>query len=187
MPAWERQDNRREIFLTLFDKSLTFTELLKETGFSRSTLSKHLKDLQDAKVVEKAIEKGKVVYRTTLNEERILSELKKTTFNSIMRLISMYYPELHRLTELHLRLNVKSVILSKKRKAEGKPPITIEEFKKDPMFQEFVDICQNIKQRSQETTKIWKRYYDAEKKSFKKSFWEVMQKISIEELRKGGK
>ena len=65
LPQWERQDNRAEVLSKILEQSLTFTELLKETGFSRSTLTQHLKDLQRTADVEKAIENNRVIYKPT--------------------------------------------------------------------------------------------------------------------------
>jgi len=65
LPEWERQDNKTKVLLKILEKPLTFTELLKETGFSRSTLTQHLKDLRKAKEIEKAIENNRVIYKLT--------------------------------------------------------------------------------------------------------------------------
>ena len=67
-----------------FEKSLTFTELLGETGFAKSTLTTHLSDLKESGIIEKALEKDRVVYRLTLNEEKILINIP---FNVIKYLL----------------------------------------------------------------------------------------------------
>jgi DNA-binding transcriptional regulator GbsR (MarR family) len=70
--------NQLFIFLTLIDRPLTFSELLKETGFSRPVLAKHLKVLQKKGSITKDTVKqgetsnskeiGKVVYRVKTSE-----------------------------------------------------------------------------------------------------------------------
>jgi len=62
---WIEEENREKILLSLKKASLRFKELLKETGVSRATLSKHLKELEREMSIEKIYnteEKG-VVYR----------------------------------------------------------------------------------------------------------------------------
>ena len=70
-PEWEREDNRTKIFSTIFDKSMTFMELKNHTGFAKSTLSSHLKELQELGIIEKALVNDRVVYQTSLNEEAL--------------------------------------------------------------------------------------------------------------------
>lgn len=82
--------NELHVFLTLIKKPLTFSELLKETGFSKPVLAKHLRALQaDESVCRDTIkadetsnpkEVGKVVYRIISNQisPLIVDAIKKT-------------------------------------------------------------------------------------------------------------
>jgi DNA-binding HxlR family transcriptional regulator len=70
--------NQMSVFLTLLRKPLTFSELLKETGFSKPVLAKHLKASQaDGWICKDTIkadetsnpkEIGKVVYRVVSDQ-----------------------------------------------------------------------------------------------------------------------
>ena len=70
--------NRLIVFLTLVDKPLTFSELLKKTEFSRPVLAKHLRILQKRGSILKDTVKygetsnpeeiGKIVYRVKTSE-----------------------------------------------------------------------------------------------------------------------
>ena len=75
--------NRLGIYLRLYDKPLTFSELLDVTGFSKPVLTKHLKTLQAKGWIEKDTIKqaeterpeeiGKMVYR--MNAELVIPSL----------------------------------------------------------------------------------------------------------------
>jgi DNA-binding transcriptional ArsR family regulator len=79
------RQNRLVIFLTLIDKPLTFSELLRETGVSRPVLAKHLKVLQRNGSIDKDTVKqdettnpaeiGKIVYR--VKTEMIIPDIVK--------------------------------------------------------------------------------------------------------------
>lgn len=123
LPEWEREDNRAKIFFTLIQNPLTFTEILNETRLSRSTLTQHLKDLQKQQVVEKAIMHGKVVYRPTLDEEGMLNEIKRASFDGLLSLISAINRNLAMSIEVLLRVLVKYTVYFKtKELRDGKKP-----------------------------------------------------------------
>ena len=128
LPRWERSDNRSVIFKKVLDKSQTFTELLNDTGFSRATLSNHLTVLQDEGLIEKALEDGRVVYTSILDEEKIKSEFKKMNYDFLIEMLDEQTPSLGLFFQMLMIWVVKSQILQKRRILEGKPPLTKEEF-----------------------------------------------------------
>jgi len=95
LPEWERLENRQKIYLTLLGKPLTFTELQKKTGFARSTLSQHLKDMLKSGVINKAIKDGKVVYITAKDKHKIESELLKLRLNAFLEFVSKTDPNIY--------------------------------------------------------------------------------------------
>lgn len=125
-PEWESDENKKRIFIALLNRPASFTELLKQFGFSTATLTKHLRVLEKEKVIERTIEKGRV-YRVVLNEETILSELKSMHFNTLLALISNIYPDLAKLWEGYLKSLTKVVIQFKKRELEGKLRLSAKE------------------------------------------------------------
>ena len=94
-PEWERLENRQKIYLTLLRGPLTFTELQKGTGFARSTLSQHLKDMFKSGVINKAIKNGKVVYITVKDKHKIESELLKLRLNAFLEFVSKTDPNIY--------------------------------------------------------------------------------------------
>jgi DNA-binding transcriptional ArsR family regulator len=115
--VWESQANRTKIFLTLLDESMTFSELLEETGFSRSTLSTHLKALQKSGVIERAVQKEKIVYRTVLDTNKLVSEMSQINlglFLLILEVVDSEYAKnfrsmLAKVTGKIIEVKVKSV------------------------------------------------------------------------------
>lgn len=123
LPEWEKESNRAKIFFTLIQNPLTFTKILNEIGLARSTLTQHLKDLQQQQVVEKAIMNGRVVYRLILDEEKMLDEIKRASFDGLLSLISAINRELAMFIEMLLRILVKSTVYFKTRElVDGKKP-----------------------------------------------------------------
>lgn len=65
MPAkYQRQvwrENERDLIRILNKESLTFTELIKKSGLSRSVINQHLKDLEARGMICKQYEKGKIL------------------------------------------------------------------------------------------------------------------------------
>jgi len=129
-PEMEKLDNRSRILSILLNKSLTFTEVLKESELSRATVSKHLDELQKLEVIEKAIENDRVVYRLTPNEEALESELLKTNYDFLLKILSSIDPGMELLMRISTKLTTHLIILNRKRMIDGKPPITEEEWKK---------------------------------------------------------
>lgn len=127
LPAWEREDNRANIFTLLLEKSLTFGELLDEVGLSRSTLSGHLSDLQQDGLIEKAIKNNRVVYQTTLDAEKIEAEFKKLSYDMLVNIAEKSQPGLDKFLKILMVLVVKFRVLASKRKLEGKPELSFEE------------------------------------------------------------
>jgi len=142
-PEWERENNRTQIIFTLLEKSLTFTELLNETGLARSTLSNHLKELQEQQIIEKAIENGRVVYRTMLNEEIIESEMQIATYDLLLKLLSKERPGAGLFLKLLVKWSVHARIINKKREIEGKKPLTKDELIKEATHAVFNSLSQD--------------------------------------------
>lgn len=126
-PEWEREDNRTKIFSTIFKESMTFTELRNHTGFAKSTLSSHLKELKEYGVIEKALENDRVVYRTSLNEEALEAEFKRKNFDSILHYLLQSSPEIGVWFKVSMKLAVRTIIFNKKRELDGKPPLPDDE------------------------------------------------------------
>lgn len=57
--ARPRLESRQRILMALRGGGRTFTELLKETGLTRPTISKHLKWMMDERLVERVDNRGK--------------------------------------------------------------------------------------------------------------------------------
>jgi DNA-binding transcriptional regulator GbsR (MarR family) len=82
--------NEIRVLLALVEKPLTFTELLKETGFSKPVLTKHLKTWMKENAIYKdtikpdettnPMEVGKIVYRSNSKQmiPDIITALEKT-------------------------------------------------------------------------------------------------------------
>lgn len=124
---WEREDNRTKLFYTLLNKPRTFTELLEETEFARSTLTKHLKYLSQRQIIERAIEDDRIVYRIIYDEERLLSEIRSMHYDLIIEIISQVEPLLAILLESYFNSLVKVMIHFNKMKIEGKREISTKE------------------------------------------------------------
>ena len=93
LPEWEKLENRQEIYLTLLGEPLTFTELQERTGFAKSTLSQHLKDMLKSGAINKAIKDGKVVYITVKDKHKIESELLKLRLEAFLEFVSKTDPD----------------------------------------------------------------------------------------------
>jgi len=127
LPEWEKDENKRHLFKLILAKPSSFKELLKQTRFSTATLSKHLDTLEKQKLIEKAIEKGRIVYRATLNEEALLSEIKAMSFEMLIGILSYIEPNLAKIWETLPKALTKEIIYFKKRELEGKPPLSAKE------------------------------------------------------------
>jgi DNA-binding transcriptional regulator GbsR (MarR family) len=117
-PIWERQDNRKKVFSALLRKPMTFTELLETTNLSKATLSSHLKKLQKENMIERTIDKR--IYRVILNENRLIDEIKATTFDVLMELLKeSNLSEIAQIFEEMVRIVTINIIELKKREALG--------------------------------------------------------------------
>jgi len=87
-------ENLAKVFLTIAQKRLSFSELLKETRLSRPILMKHLRTLQEKDAIYKDIIKsidtlnrseiGKIVYKVKEDEmEKFLMEAINTNFTIV--------------------------------------------------------------------------------------------------------
>jgi len=105
--------NQLNVFLTLLGQPFTFSELLRETGFSRPVLAKHLRALQaDGCICKDTVkadetsnpkEVGKVVYRVISN--LILPEIVE----AIEKTLQMPKPEMDEKTKVELRLHFEGI------------------------------------------------------------------------------
>jgi len=130
LPEWEKDENKRHLFRLILAKPASFKELLEQTTTmfsSTATLSKHLNTLEKQGLIEKAIEKGKTVYRATLNEETLLSEIRAMSFDMLLGILSVTAPDLAKIWEVFPKALTKVIIHFKKRKVEGKPSLSPQE------------------------------------------------------------
>ena len=88
------RDNRAKIYFSLITKPMNFDEIVDETHLSRRTVNNHLHSLVNEGFLEKEMHEGKLVYKITLNKERILEELKKDMFISLMTAAAHFFPTL---------------------------------------------------------------------------------------------
>ena len=109
-PKWEKEDNINTIFYALLQKPQTFTELKKTSGLAKSTLSQHLKELQKTKLIEKALEEERIVYRTRYNEESIRARIRETRYDVLISVISNLDPELAKKLDAFIDLLAKTLI-----------------------------------------------------------------------------
>jgi len=105
--------NQLHVFLTLLRQPLTFSELLKETGFSKPVLAKHLRALQaDGCICKDTVkadetsnpkEVGKVVYRIISNQilPLIVEAIEKT--------LQMPKPDWDEKSKVELRLHFEGI------------------------------------------------------------------------------
>lgn len=98
-----REEGQVKIIRALLEKPLTFTELIKGTGFSKPTLSNHLKVLRVEKVIEKALdEMDRVVYRITIDHKRLYQEFKVVAFDTVLDVLERTYPKIRLLVEVFI-------------------------------------------------------------------------------------
>lgn len=88
------RENRARIFLLLSKESLTFDQIVEKSTLSRATVNGHLKALVKEGFIEKTLEKGRIVYTIVFNKEKIIEELKKDLFVSLMTTVSQFFPTL---------------------------------------------------------------------------------------------
>jgi DNA-binding MarR family transcriptional regulator len=88
-PQWQKEENRKKIFLALMKEPLAFSGLLEELHMSRGALAGHLRELQEKKIIERTRRNRKRVYQVAFdNEEKIIDELKAIHFDMLFTLFS---------------------------------------------------------------------------------------------------
>lgn len=87
-------DNRAKIYLSIMTKPMRFDEIVDKTHLSRSTVNNHLHNLVNEGFLEKETQDGRLVYKITLNRERISEELKKDMFISLFTAAAHFFPTL---------------------------------------------------------------------------------------------
>jgi DNA-binding MarR family transcriptional regulator len=101
--------SREKIITFLLDKPYTFTELLGLTGYSRSTLTSHLKALQGDKVIEKKLDEDDgAVFSLTLDSDRLLLEMKSFAFETVMAYLNTFQPQVGVLMRVVVKAAIKT-------------------------------------------------------------------------------
>jgi DNA-binding transcriptional ArsR family regulator len=128
-PEWEKEENRKKIFLALLKEPLNFEKLREKLQISRGTLAKHLRELEEKRIIEKARINGKRVYQIAFdNEERILDELKSTHFDLLLKaLAELVDPLFIDFWKSYSQTLLKTIIFLKKRELMDKPRISAKE------------------------------------------------------------
>lgn len=111
------KENRETILFTIAKQPVIFKELVEKcpTIKSRATLSKHLKDLQEDGIIEKAISNGKVVYQIkSFDEETVLAELKIGFFDSFSEILSLVFPSVEERVIMFLKSLSKEIVQYRK-------------------------------------------------------------------------
>jgi len=129
LPEWEREENRKKIFLTLLKDPLTFTELLKTLPISRGTLAGHLKDLEEANIIERTRRKGKRVYQVIFgDEEKIMDEIKSAHFDLLLKILSDFTdPLIFDIWKSYSECLLRGIIYFKRRELMGEPRLSAKE------------------------------------------------------------
>jgi DNA-binding transcriptional ArsR family regulator len=102
----------------LYEEPKAFTTLLNTIDLSRSTLSIHLKQLQEAGVIEKAIKNNEVVYQTIPNEEKWLSEIKRMSFDYALAYLCAINPEMGFFVQVMSKLLVRIAVTKRNKMIE---------------------------------------------------------------------
>lgn len=129
LPEWEKKDNRKKIFLALMNKPLSHKELLEELQISRGTLSAHLRDLEEEKIIGRTRRNGKRVYEIIFDDdERIRDELNSMSFELLLDLMSdtldpLFVDTIKSFSESLFRV----MIYFKKRKLMDEPRLSTKE------------------------------------------------------------
>ena len=127
LPQWEKHDNRKKVFMLLFQKPLTFKELLEKTSFSSATLTRHLIDLEKSGLIQRIRKNKKRVYQVIFDEEKITEELKSFHYGMLIELFKQYDSELAEILECWLNAQARIILYLKKREIEGKPRLSAKE------------------------------------------------------------
>jgi predicted transcriptional regulator len=126
-PEWEKDENKKKIYLTLLKKRLTFSELMKETNLSTATLSSHLKNLQTKKIIQRTIWKGKRVYEIIPDEEKIASEFKAFSLEILLEIFEEMEPIVAKTWKAFTECLIKEATYFKKREMLGEPRLSAKE------------------------------------------------------------
>jgi biotin operon repressor len=182
-PEWEKLENRKIIFLELFEKPSSFKELLEKLPISRGALAKHLRELEEKGIIEKARRKGRRVYQIAFdNEEKILDELKSTHFDMLLKLLAEFVDPLFiDFWESYSQTMLKNIIFFKKRELMDMPRITAKEI--------HIKVYENIQSSaSPEAKKIMHVDEILEKlKEMPDSAFEELDKFLMSDEKKGWK
>jgi len=109
------EENYQKAFFSIFHEPATFSELLSKTGFSRATLTSHLKGLEEDGLIERRFKDGKRVYQTKpLDEETIVAELKISYFDFFSQLLSRFIPDAKERIDMFLKSLAKEIIQFRK-------------------------------------------------------------------------
>lgn len=126
-PEWEKDENKKKIYLALLKKRLTFSELIKETNLSTATLSSHLRNLQTRKLIERTIWNGKRVYEIIPDEEKIAGEFKAFSLEVLLGIFEEIEPIVAKTWKALSECLIKEVVYFKKREMLGEPRLSAKE------------------------------------------------------------
>lgn len=143
-PQTEKEQNRAKILLCILgNPSLTFSELLSKTGFSRATLTSHLFALERDKLIKRNIKprneketrkwtrKLKIVYDPLYDKKKLMLEIRSFGFDLMVGFLLEIEPVLGELLEAWVESSVESFISLAKTRAEakerGKPCLSTKE------------------------------------------------------------
>jgi len=110
LPELEKMGNRSKIYMALLESSLSFTELLEKTQLSRGTVAKHIRDMEQEKVIRRTRRNGKRVYKTIWDKEKLVAELKTFHFDMITQLLSHFIPNAKKEIENYLMSLAKEIV-----------------------------------------------------------------------------
>ena len=120
--------NREKIIYLLHERSYRFNDLFKASGFSsKSTLNKHLNELQDDGVIEKVIENRQPVYRIKMDAGVIMSEILGVFFDAILSILEAHVPGMELFFRSIILASLKLRIEQRMKKIMKKPPLTKDE------------------------------------------------------------
>ena len=90
----QRDENRLKVFMEIYKKPSTFTELLEQTNLSRASLSKHLKNLEKEDAVKRTLQGRHIIYEA--NKSQTAHEIKINFLNSFIKILMDSFPALDR-------------------------------------------------------------------------------------------
>ncbi len=127
LPEWEKEDNRKKIFLELLNQPLSHKELLETLQISRGTLSVHLRELETDKIIERTRRNGKRLYQIIFDdEERIMDELKSIHFDLLLKMLAdLVDPLIAEVWKSYSESLLRGIIFFKKRRLMGVPNLSL--------------------------------------------------------------